>query len=204
MAALIDYASQKESTVEISLVLADRPAAGLETARQHGLATALVARADHASRDAHEAAIIDAITASGAELICLAGFMRILSASFCARFEGRLINIHPSLLPRHKGLDTHHRALEAGDSEHGCTVHFVTPGMDEGPVIGQRSVAVLEGDTPDTLAARVLVEEHRLYPLVVAAIAAGLVRLGAKGVESQPGALPGQIDALPSPLFWQG
>jgi len=101
---------------------------------------------------------------AGAEFVCLAGFMRILTAGFVNRWDGRMINIHPSLLPKFKGVDTHARAIAAGESEHGCTVHWVTPGMDEGPVIAQARVPVLEGDTPETLAARVLVEEHRLYP----------------------------------------
>ena len=112
-----------------------------------------------------------------ADLVCLAGFMRLLSAEFCTRWAGRLINIHPSLLPRHKGLHTHEQALADGSTTHGCTVHFVTPGMDEGPTIAQASVPILPGDTADTLAARVLVEEHKLYPAALAMVARGEARL---------------------------
>ena len=111
------------------------------------------------------------------DIVCLAGFMRILSTGFVERWAGRLINIHPSLLPRHRGLDTHGRALAAGDTEHGCTVHFVTPGLDEGPAIAAARIPVLPGDTAESLAARVLVEEHRLYPQALAMVARGEARL---------------------------
>ena len=113
----------------------------------------------------------------GAELVCLAGFMRILSPGFVARWRGRILNIHPSLLPRHKGLHTHEQALADGVAEHGCTVHFVTPGMDEGPPILQARVPVLPDDTAEALAARVLAEEHRIYPLALAMVARGEVAL---------------------------
>ena len=113
------------------------------------------------------------ILASGADIVCLAGFMRVLTAGFVSQFEGRMLNIHPSLLPKYKGLHTHARALEAGDARHGCTVHEVTPLLDDGPVLGQAEVPVLPGDTPDVLAARVLEQEHRLYPAVLQRYAAG-------------------------------
>lgn len=111
------------------------------------------------------------------DIICLAGFMRILSAGFCERWAGRLINIHPSLLPLHKGLRTHEQALADGVAEHGCSVHFVTPGMDEGSVIAQARVPVLPGDTAESLSARVLLEEHKLYPRALAMVARGEARL---------------------------
>jgi phosphoribosylglycinamide formyltransferase-1 len=114
-----------------------------------------------------------ALRESGAEIICLAGFMRLLSPWFCEAWRGRMINIHPSLLPAHKGLNTHRRVLEAGDQQHGCTVHFVTPGLDEGPTILQARVPVLPGDGEAALAARVLAEEHRIYPIALSMVARG-------------------------------
>ena len=202
MAALLDYAAQPGTPVEAALVLADGDAPGLETAGARGVNTLAIPRAGHDSREDHEAAMVDALDGAGAELVCLAGFMRLLSAGFCEHYEGRLINIHPSLLPRHKGLDTHQRALEAGDDVHGCSVHFVTPGMDEGPVIAQARVPVLEGDTEDALASRVLEQEHRLYPMVVGAMSEGLVELREGGVVHRKGALPGEIGGLGQGLEW--
>ena len=124
-------------------------------------------------RVAFEAAISAALEPYAPDMICLAGFMRVLTAGFISRWTGKMINIHPSLLPKYKGLHTHARALEAGDSEHGCTVHEVTAALDDGPLLGQARVPVREGDTPDTLAARVLVQEHLLYPAVLRRFAAG-------------------------------
>jgi phosphoribosylglycinamide formyltransferase-1 len=124
-------------------------------------------------REAFEAELCKPILEAGADIVCLAGFMRVLTAGFVSRFEGRMLNIHPSLLPKYKGLHTHARALEAGDAEHGCTVHEVTPLLDDGPILGQARVPVLGDDTPDTLAARVLVQEHKLYPAVLRRFAAG-------------------------------
>ncbi|WP_306048902.1 phosphoribosylglycinamide formyltransferase [Oceaniradius stylonematis] len=165
MEALADACAADDYPATIAGVLSDRAdAGGLATAARRGIATAALPRADFADKAAHEAAIGDQLRAWDTEFVCLAGFMRLLSADFLAPWQGRIVNIHPSLLPRHKGLDTHARALAAGDSEHGCSVHHVTAGMDEGPVIAQARVPVLPGDTADTLAARVLVEEHRLYP----------------------------------------
>ncbi|MGR3759167.1 phosphoribosylglycinamide formyltransferase [Roseobacteraceae bacterium NS-SX3] len=143
-------------------------AGGLAKAAAAGVATAVV---DHrpfkGDRAAFEAELVKPIIEAGADIVCLAGFMRVLTAGFVSQFEGRMLNIHPSLLPKYKGLHTHARALEAGDSEHGCTVHEVTPLLDDGPVLGQARVPVLACDTPETLAARVLVQEHRLYPAVL-------------------------------------
>lgn len=157
------------------LVLSNDPAAkGLERAAEMGVATAAV---DHRpfgkDRAAFEAALLQPLLAAEPDVICLAGFMRILTPGFIRRFEGRMLNIHPSLLPKYPGLHTHQRALDAGDAEAGCTVHEVTAELDAGPALGQARVPVLPGDTADTLAARVLAEEHRLYPAVLRRFAGG-------------------------------
>lgn len=152
----------------------DPAAAGLGKAAAMGIATAAVDhRAFGGDRAAFEAALLAPLLAARPDIVCLAGFMRILTAGFVQRFAGRMLNIHPSLLPRYPGLDTHRRALEAGDAEAGCTVHEVTPALDAGPILGQARVPILPGDTPQTLAARVLVQEHRLYPAVLRRFAAG-------------------------------
>jgi phosphoribosylglycinamide formyltransferase-1 len=162
----------------IELVLSDRgDAAGLAAAAGLGLATAVIERADFPSREAFETVLAAAIDRSGAELVLLAGFMRILSPAFAAAYAGRLLNIHPSLLPKYKGLDTHRRVLEAGEREHGASVHFVTGELDEGPVICQGRIVVRAGDTPQSLAARVLAAEHRLYALAISLIAARHLQL---------------------------
>ncbi|MCL4066822.1 phosphoribosylglycinamide formyltransferase [Pseudomonas sp. GX19020] len=152
----------------------DPTASGLEKARAAGIATAAV---DHrpfkGDRAAFEAELIAHIEAAQPDILCLAGFMRVLTPGFVARFQGRMLNIHPSLLPKYPGLHTHQRALDAGDQEAGCTVHEVTAVLDDGPVLGQARVPVLAGDTAETLAARVLREEHRLYPEVLRRYAAG-------------------------------
>lgn len=149
-------------------------AGGLAKAAAAGVATAVVDhRPFNGDREAFEAELVKPIFEAGADIVCLAGFMRVLTAGFVSQFEGRMLNIHPSLLPKYKGLHTHARALEAGDAEHGCTVHEVTARLDDGPVLGQARVPVLPGDTPDTLAARVLVQEHKLYPAVLRRFAAG-------------------------------
>ncbi len=166
----------------IAAVISNDPRArGLVTARARGIATAVVdhrAFPDRASFDATLAAEIDR---HRPDLVVLAGFMRILTESFIERYRGRLINIHPSLLPAFTGLHTHRRALEAGVRAHGCTVHFVAPEVDSGPIIAQAAVPVLPGDTEEQLAARVLVEEHRLYPQVVRWFCEDRLRLGADG-----------------------
>jgi phosphoribosylglycinamide formyltransferase-1 len=152
-----------------ALVLADDPAAGgLARAEALGVPTAVVDRRPFgADREAFEARLAEELDRAAPDLLCLAGFMRILTPGFVARWEGRCLNIHPSLLPRHRGLHTHARALAAGDRAHGCTVHLVTAALDEGPILGQARVPVLPEDTPQTLAARVLAWEHRLYPAVL-------------------------------------
>jgi len=162
----------------IELVLSDRAdAPGLAAAAALGLDTAVIDRARFATGEAFETALAAAIDRSGAELVPLAGFMRILSAPFAAAYAGRLLNIHPSLLPKYKGLDTHRRVLEAGEREHGASVHFVTGELDGGPVICQGRIAVQAGDSPRSLAARVLAVEHRIYVLAISLIAAGRVQL---------------------------
>ncbi|OED47896.1 phosphoribosylglycinamide formyltransferase [Rhodobacteraceae bacterium (ex Bugula neritina AB1)] len=149
-------------------------AGGLAKAAAAGVATAVVDhRPFHGDREAFEAELVKPIIKAGADIVCLAGFMRVLTAGFVSQFEGRMLNIHPSLLPKYKGLHTHARALEAGDTEHGCTVHEVTPLLDDGPLLGQARVLVKPGDTPDGLAARVLEQEHKLYPAVLRRFAAG-------------------------------
>ena len=157
------------------LVLSNDPAAaGLARAQALGVATAAV---DHRpfgrDRAGFEAALLQPLLAVEPDIICLAGFMRVLTPGFVARFAGRMLNIHPSLLPDYPGLHTHRRALEAGDAEAGCTVHEVTADLDAGPILGQARVPVLPGDTEETLAQRVLTMEHRLYPAVLARFAAG-------------------------------
>jgi phosphoribosylglycinamide formyltransferase-1 len=174
MAALLAAAAAPNYPAEIALVLANRPdAAGLATAAAAGVATAVVDHKRFAGKPAFEDALHAAIAGAGADLVCLAGFMRILSAGFVARWQGRLLNIHPSLLPSFPGLDTHARALAAGVRIHGCTVHFVDAEVDAGPIIAQAAGPVLGTDTAETLAARVLAAEHRLYPHALALVAAG-------------------------------
>ncbi|MDP5308141.1 phosphoribosylglycinamide formyltransferase [Paracoccus spongiarum] len=152
----------------------DPGAAGLARAAALGIPTAAVDhRAFPRDRAGFEAALIEPLLAAEPDIICLAGFMRILTPAFVTRFAGRMLNIHPSLLPKYPGLDTHARALAAGDAEAGATVHLVTPELDAGPILGQARVPVLPGDTPAMLAARVLVQEHRLYPAVLRRFAAG-------------------------------
>jgi phosphoribosylglycinamide formyltransferase-1 len=178
MKALIEATKASDYPAEIVGVfsnVADAP--GLAFAASQGVATSALSHKDYTSKAEFEAAMNSVLDDWHTDLIALAGFMRLLSADFCTRWAGRLINIHPSLLPRHKGLHTHEQALAEGSTLHGCTVHFVTPGMDEGPTIAQASVPVLPGDTPDTLAARVLVEEHKLYPAALALVARGEARL---------------------------
>lgn len=178
MQALIDACAQSDFPAEIVLVLSNRPdAAGLDRAREAGLPTAVVDHAGYETREAFEAVMSDLIEAAGAQLVCLAGFMRLLTADFVNQWRDRLINIHPSLLPSFPGLHTHERAIEAGVKLHGCTVHFVRAEMDNGPIIGQAAVPVLSGDTPDALAQRVLAAEHRLYPACVKLVASGKARV---------------------------
>lgn len=168
MAAILEATRDPAYPAEIVLVISDHEnAGGLETALEADIPAFGFERQDYPTKNAHEKAIIEALLDHDIDLICLAGYMRLLSHDFTQQFSGKLINIHPSLLPLHKGLDTHARALAAGDREHGCTVHHVNAEMDGGEIIAQARVPVLDGDTAETLAARVLVEEHKLYPEVV-------------------------------------
>jgi len=179
MAALVAAAQAGDFPAEIALVLSNRPdAKGLAAAQAAGIATAVV---DHVpfgkDREAFEHALQREIEAHRIELICLAGFMRLFTPGFVTQWQGRMLNIHPALLPAIKGLDTHARALAAGVKIHGATVHFVVPEMDAGPIIAQGALAVREDDTAETLAARVLAIEHRIYPLALRLLAEGRVRV---------------------------
>jgi formyltetrahydrofolate-dependent phosphoribosylglycinamide formyltransferase len=174
MSALIEAAKAPDYPAQIVGVFANKPdAAGLQSAASHGIATAWRWHKDYPSRTGFELALGDVLKLWRPDIIALAGFMRIFTPEFTAKWEGRMINVHPSLLPLHKGLHPQQQALDAGDSESGCTVHFVTPGMDEGPAILQRRVPILPGDTEETLGARILVEEHRAYPEALAMLARG-------------------------------
>ena len=186
MLALVKAAAEPDFPAEIVAVISDKPdAGGLAKAQALGIDTFCFARKDYDSKDAHEAAILSQLASLAPDIVCLAGYMRLLSATFINAYEGRIINIHPSLLPLFPGLHTHQRAIDAGMTTAGCTIHFVTEGMDEGPVILQAEVPVLEGDTADTLAARVLVEEHKSYPAALRLIADGKVRMhGGKTVHA--------------------
>ena len=164
--------------IEVCAVLSNRAECyGLERARRAGVPAVFVDPKAHADRAAYDAALAEAIDAFRPELVVLAGFMRILSDAFVRRYEGRLLNIHPSLLPKYRGLDTHARCLEAGDGEHGATVHFVVPELDAGPIVLQARVPVLPDDTPEALAARVLEQEHRIYPAAIGWFAEGRLAL---------------------------
>jgi phosphoribosylglycinamide formyltransferase-1 len=177
MLALIEAARRPDFPAEIVLVLSNRAdAAGLAVAENCGVATAAVDHKIYAGREEFERSLQLVLDIHRIELICLAGFKRILSATFIERWRGRIINIHPSLLPEFRGLDTHRRALDAGVKVHGCTVHFVEPELDAGPIIAQRSVPVLGDDTPESLAARVLEKEHEIYPQALALVASGRAR----------------------------
>jgi phosphoribosylglycinamide formyltransferase-1 len=175
MASLIAAAKDDGYPAEIALVLSNRPdAPGLANAKTQGITTAVVDHTQYGKdREAFERALQDVLTAHRIELVCLAGFMRLLTPWFVGQWQGRMLNIHPALLPAFKGLHTHERALEAGVKTHGATVHFVSPEMDSGPIIAQAEVPVLPGDTPDTLAARVLEAEHRIYPQALRQVAQG-------------------------------
>lgn len=174
VALLRDMATGDHPAQAVLVASNDPTAAGLAKAAAQGIATAAV---DHrpfkGDRAAFEEALLEPILAARPDILCLAGFMRVLTPGFVARFEGCMLNIHPSLLPLYPGLHTHQRALEAGDTQAGCTVHEVTPVLDDGPILGQARVPIQPGDTPESLAARVLVQEHRLYPAVLRRFAAG-------------------------------
>lgn len=174
MLALVDSMTGDHPARPVLILSNDPGAAGLRKAAERGIPTAAV---DHrpfgSDRAAFEAELLKPLLAAGADILCLAGFMRVLTPGFVTRFAGRMLNIHPSLLPKYPGLHTHQRALDARDLEAGCTVHEVTLVLDDGPILGQARVPVMPGDTAESLAARVLHEEHRLYPAVLRRFAAG-------------------------------
>ena len=177
MEAIVRACATEGWNARVVAVISNRAdAAGLEFARQHGIATAVVEHAAFDSRAAFDAELALALEHFAPDVVALAGFMRILTDDFVARFEGRLVNVHPSLLPAFSGLHTHRRAIEAGCKLAGATVHFVTPALDHGPIIAQAVVPVLPGDTPELLAARVLEREHVLYPRAVRWLVHGLLR----------------------------
>jgi phosphoribosylglycinamide formyltransferase-1 len=172
MTSLIAAAKDPAFPAEIALVLSNRPdAAGLETARKEGIAAVALDHKAYASREEFERAMQRVLDEHKIDIVCLAGFMRLLTPWFVEQWSGKMLNIHPAILPLYKGLHTHERALADGVKLHGATVHFVVPGMDEGPIIAQAVVPVLSNDTPDTLGARVLVQEHKLYPLALKLLA---------------------------------
>lgn len=178
MRSLVEAAKAPNYPAEITLVFSNRPEAeGLAFAKSQGIATAAVDHKIYAGRDEFEKSVQVLLDLHRIELICLAGFMRLLTPNFVRAWEHRLINIHPALLPAYRGLHTHERALADGVKIHGCTVHFVVPEMDQGPIIAQAAIAVLDDDTQDTLAARVLKQEHLIYPAALAQVASGRLRI---------------------------
>ncbi|MCJ2013778.1 phosphoribosylglycinamide formyltransferase [Methylobacterium sp. J-076] len=190
MVALVEAARDPAFPAEIVLVLSnDSGAEGLSRAAAAGIPTKALDHRSYPDRATFDAAIDAALREAGAELVCLAGFMRILTDGFVEGWAGRMLNIHPSLLPLFKGTHTHAQALAAGVRLHGCTVHFVVPELDAGPIVAQAAVPVRQGDDPDSLAARVIVQERRLYPAALALVAGGKARLDAGRVV---------IDAVPS------
>jgi len=187
--ALLDASADPAYPAEIVLVVSNVAGAfALERARAAGVPTCVVSHKDYASREDFDAAMDAQLRRAGVEIVCLAGFMRLLSTPFVRSWDGRMINIHPSLLPSFKGLHTHARAIEAGVKLHGCTVHLVTPDLDDGPILVQAAVPVLSGDTEETLAARVLAQEHAAYPLALRLLAEGRVRVdGNRAQVESPG-----------------
>ena len=181
MAALIEAAKDENYPADIVLVLSNRPdAPGLQTARDEGIATVGLDHKAHDSREAFEAELQSHLEDHDIELVCLAGFLRLMTDGFVNSWRNRMINIHPSLLPSYKGLDTHARVLRDGGRISGCTVHYVRPQMDEGPIIAQAAVGVLADDTEDTLGARVLEAEHLIYPMALKLVAEGAVQVTAE------------------------
>lgn len=198
MMALIEAAKDVDFPAEIALVVSNRPeAAGIAYARDNGVRSAVVIDRGFPTREQFEKALDQTLRDAHVELVCLAGFMRILTPWFVERWMGRMINIHPSLLPSYKGLHTHERALADGVRIHGCSVHFVVPELDAGPIIAQAAVPVEPGDDAQTLAARVLEQEHRVYPAALGWLAAGAVKLTDGRCEQQ---LASGMPALLSPL----
>jgi phosphoribosylglycinamide formyltransferase-1 len=202
MTALIAAAKRADYPAEIALVLSNRPdAAALDRARDSGIPTAVV---DHTlygkDREAFERAVEAVLENHRIELVCLAGFMRLFTPWLVTRWTGRMLNIHPALLPAFRGLHTHERALEAGVKIHGATVHFVVPEVDSGPIIAQAAVPVLDRDTPETLAERVLAVELRLYPLALALVAGGKVSIAGDRVQGEAASTPGARLIVPDEL----
>ncbi|MGE8459481.1 MAG: phosphoribosylglycinamide formyltransferase [Pseudomonas capeferrum] len=194
--ALIDSCSSEDSPVRIRAVVSNRADAyGLQRAAAAGIDTAMLDHTGFDGREAFDAALMARIDGFAPDLVVLAGFMRILSGGFVRHYQGRLLNIHPSLLPKYKGLHTHRRALEAGDAEHGCSVHFVTEELDGGPLVVQAVVPVTSDDTAESLAQRVHHQEHQIYPLAVHWFAEGRLRLGEHGalLDGQPLAASGHL-----------
>lgn len=182
--ALIAACKKKAFPAEIALVVSNRPRAkGLDYAKKAGIAYAVVNHKRYPDRDAFETALHEKLRGAGAELICLAGFMRVLNPGFVNRWRDRILNIHPSLLPAFRGLHTHERVINAGVRVTGCTVHFVRPAMDDGPIIIQAAVPVAPGDTPETLAKKVLAFEHKIYPEALRLVASGEARVAGDKVQ---------------------
>lgn len=187
--ALLDAAADPAFPAEIALVVSNIPGVyALERAAKAGVPTQVIPHKEFPSREAFDAAMDAALRAACVEIVCLAGFMRLLTKGFVEGWAGRMINIHPSLLPSFKGLHTHERAIEAGVKLHGCSVHLVTPELDDGPILVQAAVPVLAGDDADTLAARVLEQEHKAYPLALKLLAEGKVTVeGTRASVDSPG-----------------
>ncbi|MBC7952267.1 MAG: phosphoribosylglycinamide formyltransferase [Rhodospirillaceae bacterium] len=187
--ALLDAAADPAFPAEIALVISNIPDVyALERAAKAGVPTQIIPHKSFPSREAFDAAMDAALRAAGVDFVCLAGFMRLLTKGFVEGWQGRMINIHPSLLPSFKGLHTHERAIEAGVKLHGCSVHLVTPELDDGPLLVQAAVPVLADDTPDILAARVLEQEHKAYPLALRLLAEGRVTVdGIRAMVDAPG-----------------
>jgi phosphoribosylglycinamide formyltransferase-1 len=197
MRSLVEAARAPGFPAEIALVLSNvADAAGLDFAQKQGVATAVVDHRAFGDRESFERAMQETLLGHGVELVCLAGFMRLLTPWFVEQWRGRMLNIHPALLPSFRGLHTHERALAEGVKIHGATVHFVVPEVDAGPIVVQAAVPVLSDDTPDALSARVLAQEHRIYPLALKLVARGATRIeGARVlIEGEP--------AAPGPLLW--
>jgi phosphoribosylglycinamide formyltransferase-1 len=205
MSALIDAASEPDFPAEIVAVISNKEdAKGLNVAAAHGIETKAITRKSYASKAELDAALDAELKRLGADIVCLAGYMRLLTPAFTEEWAGRIINIHPSLLPMFRGLDTHAKALESGMRVHGCTVHFVTAGMDEGPIIAQAAVPILPDDNEDALALRVLKVEHQLYPLALRLVALDKARMengrtilegvAAEGALLSPGSASDEVD----------
>ena len=204
MGALARAAINPDFPAEIVLVISNRPhVAGLELAREHGIRIRVVDHTEFESREDHEEKITEALEEAGAGMVCLAGYMRILTETFINRWRGQLINVHPSLLPAFRGIDTHERALERGCRIHGCTVHFVNTDLDAGPIIAQAAVPVLPGDDAEALSERVLAIEHELYPKALALIADRRVRWSGSDAVADMDVTVDDVALFPAPAQLQ-